>query len=120
MNKKLIRLTESDLHRIVKESVQKALKEDIQNYRGEFERQVMKWEGDLEDIAWYIRETSKNPTSSKWGSTASQEELNAIRESYQHIENAYMILLSIVERFVSYNTKKEPDERPFGFADEEY
>ena len=28
MNKKLIRLTESDLHRIVKESVNKVLKED--------------------------------------------------------------------------------------------
>lgn len=29
MNKKLIRLTESDLHRIVKESVNKALREDF-------------------------------------------------------------------------------------------
>ena len=29
MNKKLIRLTESDLHKIVKESVNKVLKEDI-------------------------------------------------------------------------------------------
>jgi hypothetical protein len=29
MNKKLIRLTESDLHRIVKESVQKILKEEV-------------------------------------------------------------------------------------------
>ena len=35
MNKKLIRLTESDLHRIVKESVKKILREDAGNeYRG--------------------------------------------------------------------------------------
>lgn len=32
MNKKLIRLTESDLHRIVKESVNKILKENDENY----------------------------------------------------------------------------------------
>ena len=31
MNKKVIRLTESDLHRIVKESVKKALKENTMN-----------------------------------------------------------------------------------------
>lgn len=31
MNKKVIRLTESDLHRIVKESIKKALKEDTMN-----------------------------------------------------------------------------------------
>ena len=31
MNKKHIRLTESDLHRIVKESIKKALKEDTMN-----------------------------------------------------------------------------------------
>ena len=31
MNKKLIRLTQSDLHRIVKESIKKALKEDTMN-----------------------------------------------------------------------------------------
>ena len=30
-NKKLIRLTESDLHRIVKESVNKVIKEDVSN-----------------------------------------------------------------------------------------
>ena len=32
MNKKLIRLTESDLHRIVKESVNRILKENDENY----------------------------------------------------------------------------------------
>ena len=35
MNKKLIRLTESDLHNIVKESVAKILKEDNYSYNGE-------------------------------------------------------------------------------------
>ena len=35
MNKKLIRLTESDLHRIVKESVQKILKEIIDSVNNE-------------------------------------------------------------------------------------
>lgn len=34
MNKKLIRLTESDLHRIIKESVQRILKENDGSYRG--------------------------------------------------------------------------------------
>ena len=36
MAKKLIRLTESDLHRIVKESVRKILKEDDGSYKGVF------------------------------------------------------------------------------------
>jgi len=35
MNKKLIRLTESDLHRIVKESVNKILKEEYSNIYGD-------------------------------------------------------------------------------------
>ena len=34
MNKKLIRLTESDLHRIVKESVNKTLKEGLNDNEG--------------------------------------------------------------------------------------
>ena len=34
MNKKLIRLTESDLHRIVKESVNRVLNEDIDVHMG--------------------------------------------------------------------------------------
>ena len=43
MNKKLIRLTESDLHRIVKESVQRILKEtrldyDEDNFSGRYSR----------------------------------------------------------------------------------
>ena len=37
MNKKLIRLTESDLHRIVKESVKKILTEG-ENWIGDYER----------------------------------------------------------------------------------
>lgn len=34
MSKKIIRLTESDLHRIIKESVQRILKENDGSYRG--------------------------------------------------------------------------------------
>ena len=42
MNKKLIRLTESDLHRIVRESVNKILKEDGYLYNGiEYQNHVM-------------------------------------------------------------------------------
>ena len=41
MNKKLIRLTESDLHRIVKESVKRVLNEDVRTYSADELRQ--KW-----------------------------------------------------------------------------
>ena len=50
MNKKLIRLTESDLHRIVKESVNKVLlKEDFEPYDAGDEPQVLifKFDGKL-------------------------------------------------------------------------
>ena len=43
-----------------------------------------------------------------------------ISETYKHINEAYMNLVSIVERFNSYKIEKEPEENPFGFADEEY
>lgn len=120
MNKKLIKLTEADLHKIVKQSVNRILKEDIQNGRKEFERQVMKWEDDLERISSSMKSIASNPKDSIWGSTASQEELMSISEAYKYAHEAYMQLVYMIERFGSYKREIEPEEKPFGFADEEY
>ena len=49
MNKKLIRLTESDLHRIVKESVRRVLKESDNNLRELAQRMAEVGSGSLTD-----------------------------------------------------------------------
>ena len=49
MNKKLIRLTEGDLHRIVKESVRRVLKESDNNLRELAQRRAEVGSGSLTD-----------------------------------------------------------------------
>jgi hypothetical protein len=49
MNKKLIRLTENDLHRIVKESVRRVLKESDNNLRELAQRRAEVGSGSLTD-----------------------------------------------------------------------
>ena len=55
MNKKLIRLTESDIHRIVKESVNRVLKEEND---GSYTIQQYELEGSLKNLA-YSRNMAK-------------------------------------------------------------
>ena len=55
MNKKLIRLTESDLHRIVKESVNKVLRENHKNFQRTMIREFDDDDyEDSDDIEWRI------------------------------------------------------------------
>jgi len=58
MNKKLIRLTESDLHKIVKESVKRILKEDIEDKI--YSEKEMQWLYDNQDSLSPIEEKILN------------------------------------------------------------
>ena len=54
MNKKLIRLTEADLHRIVKQSVSKILKEGFQDNGEGFPYMIVTYKGEQEVDRQYI------------------------------------------------------------------
>lgn len=54
MNKKLIRLTEADLHRIVKQSVSKILKEGFQDNGEGFPYMIVTYQGEQEVDRQYI------------------------------------------------------------------
>jgi hypothetical protein len=62
MNKKLIRLTESDLHRIVKESVNRILREASYNINSPEYKQMYdngnRWPDEMDDTALTNREIS--------------------------------------------------------------
>lgn len=60
MNKKLIRLTESDIHRIVKESVNRVLRENSDGDAPDNDRISQKQIGQLDNIANAIAEIANN------------------------------------------------------------
>jgi len=79
MNKKLIRLTESDLHRIVKQSVSKILKEDIEwdknGYPTNMPDDVSEWAHKLQNLcAELVQLKGKYRLEGEWDELLSQLE----------------------------------------------
>lgn len=75
MNKNRIRLTESDLHRIVKESVNKVLKEERPNIHGVFNDRNKSFEEKLHRLGLTI--------------TDKEHELEALKKEYWELKEEW-------------------------------